>query len=441
MTYPEVVDYLFAQTANYERQGAAGYKPGLDNMLQLDEHFGHPHRKFRCIHVAGTNGKGSVSHMLAAQLTVLGYRVGLYTSPHLLDFRERIRVNGEPVSEDYVVRFVENERMFLDSLKPSFFEIATAMAFKYFAEQDVDIAVVEVGLGGRLDSTNIITPIFSIITNVSSDHTQLLGSTLVEIATEKAGIMKKDVTTIIGETTPETRPVFEAIGKVTGAKLVFAEDNVITTLVEPKPGDRGQRYKSVYGMTYTCELTGAFQVKNMNTVAHALVVLMNLGYICSCENPRNLQNIAKELNAAFMNVTRLTGLMGRWQKVSEKPTVVCDTGHNLGAWEYLGKELEKERRKCHEMRVVFGMMEDKDIYAVMQLLPKKARYFWTKAQSKRAFPETSLKIFGGQFGLEGDCYPTVKEACDAAMDGAQTDDFIFVGGSNYVVAEYLKTHS
>ena len=439
MTYQEVTEYLFSQTANYERQGTSGYKEGLDNMLALDEHFGHPHRQFRSIHIGGTNGKGSVSHVLAAQLQVCGYKVGLYTSPHLVDFRERIRVNGKPVSEDFVVKFVENNRTFFDSLDLSFFEITTAMAFQYFKEQEIDIAVIEVGLGGRLDSTNIITPLLSIITNISLDHTQLLGSSLEEIAREKAGIMKKDVPCVIGEATPETRAVFEAVGQEIGANVIFAEDNIITTPIPLKPGDKCLRYMNIFGMEFTCELRGACQIKNMNTIAHAIIVLMNLGYLCSCEDPRNTKNIVYELNAAFNNVTKLTGLMGRWQTVREHPTVVCDTGHNPGAWEYLSKQLEEESKKNHELRIVFGILEDKDVYTVMQMLPKNARYYWTKGTTKRAFPETSLKVFGKQFGLYGNCYPTVKAAYTAAIEGAQSDDFIFVGGSTYIVADFLKT--
>ena len=441
MTYQEVTEYLFSQTANYERQGVSGYKVGLDNMLAIDKYFKHPHQHYRCIHVAGTNGKGSVSHMTAAQLQVCGYKVGLYTSPHLIDFRERIRVNGVPVSEEFVVSFVENNYSFFEKLDLSFFEMTTAMAFQYFKEQEVDIAVIEVGLGGRLDSTNIITPILSIITNISLDHTQLLGSTLEEIAREKAGIMKKGVPCIIGETTPETHAVFEAAGKATGADVIFVEDNPIIKLMPAKPGDKGLRYRNKWGIEFTCELRGACQLKNMHVFSHVMIQLMNKGYLCTCEDPRNTENIEYELKAALMNVTKLTGLMGRWQTIREHPTVICDTGHNPGAWQYLSKQLEKESEKCHELRIVFGMLEDKDLYTTMQMLPKNARYYWTKGSTKRAFPETSLKVFGEQFGLYGDCYPTVQEAYSAAIEGAHSDDFIFVGGSTYIVADFLKTRA
>ena len=440
MTYQETVDYLFSQTANFELQGAHGYKAGLDNTLALDEHFGHPHKNFRCIHVGGTNGKGSVSHLLAAQLQVCGYRVGLYTSPHLVDFSERIRVDGQPIPQDYVVGFVKANRDYFDTLSPSFFELATAMAFKYFSDSNIDIAVVEVGLGGRLDCTNIITPIFSIITNVSLDHTQLLGNSLEQIAMEKAGIMKPGVPCIVGSTTPETRPVFEVVAQENGSKVIFAEDQPITTLIPSLPGDTmSQRYRNVFGMEFTCELRGLFQEQNMNTFAHALVVLMDLGYLCTSRDPRNKDNIIHELNEALMNVTKMTGLMGRWQTVRTNPTVVCDTGHNPGAWEYLSRQLANVR--CREMRIVFGMVEDKDVYTVMSLLPKNASYYFTKGSTKRALPETSLKVFGEQFDLKGECYPTVAEAYQAAIDGATGEDFIFIGGSTYIVADFLKTRS
>ena len=439
MTYKEAIDYLFNQTANYEHMGTAGYKPGLDGMRALDEHFGNPHTKFRAIHVGGTNGKGSVSHMLAALLQVCGYKVGLYTSPHLVDFRERIRVNGECIAEEYVVDFVKNEQDFFEKMKPSFFEITTVMAFKYFSECNVDIAVVEVGLGGRLDSTNIITPIFSIITNVSLDHTQLLGSSVEMIAKEKAGIMKPGVPCIIGETTLLTRPVFEAVGKETSSKVIFADEQPITTMIKPQAGDKGQRYKNIFGMELTCELRGPFQERNMNTVAHALVLLMDLGYLCNCHDPANVSNIVEEMNFAFNNVSKLTGLMGRWQTVHEHPTVVCDAGHNPGAWQYLTKMLEQAQQNSKTLRVVFGILEDKDVYSVMSKLPKKAVYYFTKPLTKRAFPEASVKVFGEQFGLNGKCYPTVEAAYKAALDHAESNDFIFVGGSCYVVADFLKT--
>ena len=435
MTYQETCDYLFSQTANFELQGATGYKPGLETSMALDEHFGHPHEHFRSIHVAGTNGKGSVSHLMAAQLQGCGYCVGLYTSPHILDFSERIRVNGKPISEDYVVKFVEEEKDFLEQLKPSFFDIATAMAFKYFKDMDVDIAIVEVGLGGRLDCTNIITPVLSIITNVSLDHTQLLGDSLEQIAIEKGGIIKRGIPVVIGETTPETRMVFDALAHEANAPIIYAEDEqeIVSWQLTP---EGYLHYTAKHLGEFDCELIGDYQPRNMNTVVVALHKVVDMGYMADCIDPENNRKIQGEMNRAFRNVMKGTGLQGRWQTVRRNPTVVCDTGHNPGAWEYLSRQLAAV--KCRQLHIVFGMVEDKDVYGVMEMLPKDATYFFTKGSTKRALPETSLKVFGEQLGLHGDCYPTVEQAYKAALEGCSNEDFIFVGGSTYVVADFMK---
>lgn len=440
MTYKEVTDYLFSQVPNYEHQGTSGYKEGLETTLKLDEHFGHPHESFRSIHIAGTNGKGSVSHTIAALLQLFGYRVGLYTSPHLVDFSERIRVNGEPIPEDYVVEFVEKEKEYFETLNPSFFEITTAMAFKYFKDTDVDIAVIEVGLGGRLDCTNIITPIICAITNISLDHTHLLGNTLADIAREKAGIIKPGIPIIIGESNPETRPVFEQIAKERNAPIHFAEDEdeVEITSCEMLPNGH-ILYHAKHLADFEGELGGIYQQKNTNTVMAINHYLMDAGYLCMCYDPENNRKIQIEMNKAFKNVCEITGLHGRWQVTHQNPTVVCDTGHNVGGWQYLSQQLVNV--KCKKMRIVFGVVEDKDIYGIMQLLPKEAVYYFTKPDSKRAFPETSLKVFGDQFGLEGNCYSTVMQAYNAAFADAAPDDFIFIGGSSYVVADFLKSRS
>jgi dihydrofolate synthase/folylpolyglutamate synthase len=437
MTYQEATDYLFDKTANFERQGVSGYKEGLGNMFSLDDHFGHPHQHFRSIHIGGTNGKGSVSHSLAALLQVCGYKVGLYTSPHLIDFRERIKINGKPIDKEYVCKFVENEHDFFETLNPSFFEITTAMAFKYFKENDVDIAVIEVGLGGRLDSTNIISPILTVITNVSLDHTQLLGSTLTQIATEKAGIMKHNVPCVIGEATPELREVYNAVAKECGCTLTYAEDPVVIASAEQLSDGSGLQYKTIHGIEFKGELQGIYQQKNMNTILYATYVLMKSGYLCDCELPENIHNIQEEMTTAFTHITSLTGLMGRWQTVKHNPTVICDTGHNVGAWQYLSKQLAQQ--KCNELKIIIGILEDKDIYSIMSMLPKNAHYYWTKGATKRAFPETSMKVFGEQFGLHGDSYPNVEEAYRAASENASSKDLIFVGGSTYVVADFMKS--
>lgn len=436
MTYQEATEYLFSQIPNYEKQGATGYKEGLETTLALDEHFGHPHQAFRSIHIAGTNGKGSLSHLIAAEFQVSGYRVGLYTSPHLVDFRERIRVNGTPIEEDYVVKFVEEEKAFFEPLNPSFFELTTAMAFKYFKEKHVDIAVIEVGLGGRLDCTNIITPILSVITNISLDHTQLLGNSLEQIAFEKGGIIKPGVPVVIGEATPETRAVFDALAAEKKSPIHYAEDE--QEIISAKLTSEGMmHYTAAHLGDFECELTGDFQPINMNTTVVAIHQLVDMGYLADCIEEKNKMLIAEEMTNAFKNVTKITGLMARWQTIRENPKVICDTGHNPAAWNYLGKQLSA--LKCNELRIVFGMVEDKDIYSVMALLPKNAKYYFTKGSTKRAFPETSLKIFGEQMGLNGECYPNVTEAYEAAMQGATSEDVIFVGGSTYVVADFLKT--
>lgn len=394
----------------FQQVGSSAYKEGLENTLALDEHFGHPHRNFRTIHVAGTNGKGSCSHTLAAILQEAGYRTGLYTSPHLVDFRERIRVNGQPIPEEYVIRFVEEERSFFEPLSPSFFELTTAMAFRYFADQKVDVAIIEVGLGGRLDCTNIIRPDLCIITNISFDHTQFLGSTLAQIASEKAGIIKQGIPVVIGETTPETRPVFAEKAQAVQAPICFAEDHV------------PEEYSD---MDY--ELKGLYQEKNRRTLLTALPLLKKAGYHLSEQAIRN----------GFAHVCELTGLMGRWQKLQDAPTLICDTGHNVGGITYIAEQLKQQTyRKLH---IVMGMVNDKDIRGVLALLPRDAYYYFTKASVKRALPEAELARLANAAGLQGECYPDVPTAVRAAQEKSLPEDFIFVGGSSFIVADLLAS--
>ena len=434
MTYQETCEYLFNAMPMFERQGASGYKEGLENSLALDEHFGHPHKKFLTIHVAGTNGKGSCSHTLSAILQMCGYRVGLYTSPHLVDFSERIRVNGQQIPEDYVVNFVEQEKSFIESLQPSFFEVTTAMAFKYFAEMDVDIAVIEVGLGGRLDCTNIITPILSVITNIGMDHTQFLGSSLEQIAFEKAGIIKPGVPVVIGETTPETRMVFDAIATEAKAPITYAEDKQEVKV--STASDHGFTYQTEHFGILEGELAGYYQTKNTNTVLCAVRQLEKLGFMhpINCKPEAECQN--KEVKEGFGNVCDLTGLKGRWQLVKEKPTTICDTGHNLPGWQYLSEQLNTV--KCHQMHILFGMVDDKDVEGVMALLPKNAIYYFAKASTHRAVSENILKLYAQQLGLQGESYPNVASAYEDIKNSAKEDDFVFIGGSSYVVADFLK---
>lgn len=424
MNYLETVNYLFNIAPVFEHIGASAYKEGLDNTYLLDEHFGHPHRKFKSIHIAGTNGKGSCSHTLAAILQNDGYKVGLYTSPHIMDFRERIKINGECISKEYVIEFVNQEKSLFEKIHPSFFEVTTALAFKYFAEQHVDYAIIEVGLGGRLDCTNIITPILSIITNISFDHTNFLGSTLEKIAKEKAGIIKPNIPVIIGETTNETKPVFKSCAENMNAEIIYADENdeiISFTMNE----DGGITYNTRSFGIIQGELGGLYQKKNTNTILHAVRFLYN-------------QHIIKNtgsINNGFYNVCRLTGLIGRWQKIGSNPSVICDTGHNVGGWTYISRQLQVQ--KYNKLHIVFGMVNDKDVDGVMCLLPKNAHYYFTKPQSKRAIPEKDIQRKAMTHGLAGDCYNDVPSAYTAAKKMATPDDMIFIGGSSYIVSDLL----
>lgn len=424
MNYQETLNYLYNSTPVFEHVGAVAYKEGLQNTLALDKHFNHPHTNFKTIHIAGTNGKGSCSHSLASILQEAGYKVGLYTSPHLVDFRERIRVNGQCISKERVVKFVKDERKFFEPLHPSFFELTTALAFKYFDEQKVDIAIIEVGLGGRLDCTNIISPILSIITNISFDHTQFLGDTLAKIAAEKAGIIKKGVPVIIGEANEETRPVFQSKANEVNSVIVFAEDNAIVTSSSPIV-DGGRRYNLSNNSTLVGELSGDYQERNMNTILCACNILKQMNII------KNDDVIAKGLT----NICKNTGLLGRWQTIQNNPTVVCDTGHNVGGWNYLAPQIK--RQQCNQLRIVFGMVDDKDINSVMYLLPKNAIYYWTQAESKRAIKAERVAEIAIKHDLRGEIFDNVEVAYTKALQDSNKDDFVFVGGSSYIVADLL----
>lgn len=408
MDYQDTLTYLYNSTPMFQQVGGSAYKEGLENTLALDEHFGHPHRKFRTIHVAGTNGKGSCSHTIAAILQEAGYSVGLYTSPHLVDFRERIRVNGQPIPEEYVIRFVEEERCFFEPLHPSFFELTTAMAFRYFADVEIDVAVIEVGLGGRLDCTNIIHPDLCIITNISLDHTQFLGNTLPQIAREKAGIIKSGIPVVIGETTPETKSVFQKRAGEVNAPIYFAEEN-------------GR--EDYPGIEY--ELKGLYQKKNSRTILTALPLLKEAGYRLDEQSVRR----------GFAHVTELTGLMGRWQKLQDYPTLICDTGHNVSGITYIVEQLKQQA--FHNLHIIIGMVNDKDIQGVLALLPEDAIYYFTQASVKRALPANDLQKLAESAGLKGNCYPDVPSAVRAAQEKSLPEDFIFVGGSSFIVADLL----
>ena len=423
-TYQETIEYLFNSMPVFEKVGNSAYKPGLFNSESLDKHFNHPHRNYRTIHVAGTNGKGSCSHTLAAILQSAGYRVGLYTSPHLVDFKERIRVNGECILEDYVVDFVHQNVSFFEPLYPSFFELTTALAFKYFADCKVDVAVIEVGLGGRLDCTNIISPVLSVITNISLDHVALLGDSFSKIASEKAGVIKPQTPAVIGEYNEETLPVFRAKALEENAKLILAEDQLeVISYAQNK--DNAWEYTTQHFGIVEGQLKGNYQVKNSNTILTAVKELQILGFNLSIDNVKE----------GFKHVETLTGLAGRWQTLSQTPHVLCDTGHNEAAWTYLSNQLNE--LVCNQLHIVFGMVDDKDIDAVIQLLPEKAVYYFTKASCKRALSEYSIEQKAKKRGLKGTSYSSVKEACCAALSAMLNNDCLFIGGSNYIVSEVL----
>ncbi|HUI32831.1 MAG: bifunctional folylpolyglutamate synthase/dihydrofolate synthase [Dysgonamonadaceae bacterium] len=424
MNYQETVQYLYNQMPAYQRVGSAAYKAGLDNSLALDAYFEHPHRHYRTIHIAGTNGKGSTSHLLAAILHESGYKVGLYTSPHLIDFRERIRVNGEMINKQFVVDFVKNHRHAFEPIMPSFFELTMEMAFLYFQHMEVDVAIVETGLGGRLDSTNIISPNLSIITNIGFDHMQYLGDTLPKIAAEKAGIIKPETPVVIGEVeNDEIREVFLEKATRENAPIIFAED--VMDNFSSKIAANGWILNNDSYQNLRSELGGGMQNKNARTVLASIQELLKLGY--------KIPNHA--MYDGFANVVELTGLMGRWQTLQEKPKVVCDTGHNAHAIRYIAKQLSNEKYKT--LHIIFGMANDKDSISVLSIMPKNAIYYFTQASIERALNVDILAEKADEYGLHGEKYSTVKLALEAATRNANEFDFIFIGGSSFVVADAL----
>lgn len=424
MNYNETLEWLFAQLPMYQREGQAAYKANLDNTLKLDEHFGAPHRQFKTIHVGGTNGKGSVSHMLASILQTAGYKTGLYTSPHLKDFRERIKINGEMISEQYVIDFVEQNKSLFASVKPSFFEMTVAMAFKYFADQQVDIAVIEVGLGGRLDSTNIITPLASVVTNISFDHMALLGNTLEKIAGEKAGIIKPDVPAIIGTRDAATDFVFIHKAQECGTTIDFASDN----WNEERTPENTYNLKNKQGITFNDlhpDLKGLYQRKNIPTVIETILHLREQG----------IKITDQAVHEGIANTIRYTGLLGRWQELSRTPYTVCDTGHNIDGLTEIVAQLKT--CKYERLHFVMGMVNDKDVDSVLHILPKDAIYYFCKASIPRAMDEHLLAEKAAGNDLCGKTYPTVAEAYAAAKEAANRNDMIYIGGSTFVVAEVV----
>jgi len=428
-SYEKIIQYLFEQLPVYQRDGVASYKIDLARTLEMDEWFHHPHKVYRSIHVAGTNGKGSVAHMLASILMETGLKVGLYTSPHLKDFRERIRVNGKPLPANYVVNYVEKNLDFFEKLKPSFFELTVFMALTYFQREQVDVAVIETGLGGRLDSTNILVPDLSVITNIGHDHSEYLGDTLAQVAAEKAGIIKPGIPVVVGETQPEAVNIFEKIAMERGSDLVFADQRykieyALMTI------DQKQRFKIRDLSKHTSfevdtDLLGMYQRKNLVTVLQAIDILCHTGYGI----------LPSAVNRGLEKAGSSTGLMGRWQIIRQHPLVICDTGHNREGINEVVEQIKNTPYK--KLHIVLGLVKEKNHLSVLKLLPKRAHYYFTKAGIPRALNEQKLAALAHTVELKGLAYPTVKAAYSAALSAAGKDDMIFVGGSTFVVAEVL----
>lgn len=429
MTYHDTVNYLYSLLPAYHRVGKAAYKGNLDNTHELDGYFGHPHRRFRAVHVAGTNGKGSVSHMIASVLHEAGYRTGLYTSPHLKDFRERIKINGKMIGEEDVISFVSAHDGIIRKVQPSFFELTVAMAFDYFERMKVDVAVIEVGMGGRLDSTNIITPELSVITNIGHDHMEFLGDTLVAVAGEKAGIIKEGVPVVIGETQPEVMDVFRDRAALMNAPLAFADRLFRCRLGKIYVNALMRRYtvtdlRDGIVMSGATSLGGLAQKKNIQTVA-AAVDALSASFGIGREHFLN----------GVESVVASTGLLGRWQVLSRSPLMVCDTGHNREGLEYVVRQIKTTPRNA--LHMVLGFVSDKDLSSVLPLFPHDARYYFTRASVPRALDEKVLMTEAGRYGLTGSSHSTVADAIGAARAAAGADDMIFIGGSTFVVADAL----
>jgi len=405
MTYQEILNWMFVQLPMYQKQGKTAYKEDLSNTIALGKHLKHPERQFKSVHVAGTNGKGSTCHMLASVLQEADYKVGLYTSPHLKDFRERIKINGVEVSEQFVIDFITQHKSFLETNKLSFFEMTVGMAFNYFAKQKVDIAIIEVGLGGRLDSTNIITPEVSVITNIGLDHMQFLGNTLSAIALEKGGVIKPNIPVVIGETQKETTPVFNTLAKQNNAAIAYADQEITED--------------------YSSDLKGSYQTKNIKTVVKTIEVLQSKGYSISIEN----------LKKGLHQVVNNTKLLGRWQIIQETPKVICDTAHNKEGLSYTMQQLQQE--SYYQLHIVFGVVSDKDLDSIFSVLPKEAKYYFCKPNVQRGMDVLELQNQFLEKGFKGDAYNSVEEAYTKALSLSNINDVIYIGGSTFVVAEIV----
>jgi len=402
MNYQETINWMFSQLPMYQQQGKSAFKKDLTNTVAFAKQLNNPELRFQSIHVGGTNGKGSTSHMLASILQEAGYKVGLYTSPHLKSFTERIRINGNEISKDYIGEFIRKHKSFLEKQQLSFFEMTVGLAFQFFADQKVDIAIIEVGMGGRLDSTNIITPLLSIITNIGLDHTQFLGETLPEIALEKAGIIKKNIPVIIGEKQNETTPVFLEKAKETNSSIYFASDNF-------------KRYKT--------DLLGNYQQKNANTVVNAI------------QHLQHFKLDKNHIDKGLANVIQNTKLKGRWQILQDEPKLICDTAHNREGLQIVMDQLSKE--KFEILHIVLGVVSDKDLAKILNIFPKNATYYFCKPNISRGLSEIILQKEASEFELNGKVYSSVKEALVSAQKNASKNDIIYIGGSTFVVAEII----
>jgi len=430
MNYEKTIEFLFSQLPAYHRIGKAAYKNDLKNTIAFDEYLGHPHRKYPAIHIGGTNGKGSVSHMIASVLMDAGYRTGLYTSPHLTDFRERIRIDGKMIPKGYVTRFIGDHSDFINSLKPSFFEMTVALAFDYFATERVDVAVIEVGLGGRLDSTNIINPVLSVITNIGHDHMDLLGDSLEKIAYEKAGIIKKGVPVVISETDTGVKEIFIKKAVEENSEIYFA-DALLECHLEEYSSSHGRRKYRITDRTGNIELkgetplTGDYQAANIQGVYQACSLLGKKFNITDINIIRGIRN-----------VVRNTSLRGRWQKIGNRPLIICDTGHNLEGLKYNLNQIKRIPRS--KLRFVLGFVNEKDLDSVLSLFPAEAEYYFTKASVPRAMDEKKLMEKAHGKNLQGNSYCDVRSAVKAARDAASENDVIYIGGSTFVVADALR---
>ena len=427
MTYQEAIDFLFTSLPMYQRQGKAAYKSNLDNTHRLDQAFGHPHRNYPTIHVAGTNGKGSVSHMIASVLQASGLKTGLYTSPHLLDFRERVRINGQSIPKDEVTGFVTGNQKIIREIQPSFFEMTVSMAFDYFAREQVDVAVIETGLGGRLDSTNIVTPVLSIITNISLDHTEFLGTEPTSIAREKGGIIKQGVPLVIGRAESPVLEVLRSIAQEHEAPVVCAdqiyEPRFRTLNTDGRMQLRIGKYINPSMKTITCDLTGEYQQENIITALTALEQLRKLNWKIS----------ESHIEEGFASVVRSTGITGRWQTIGSNPRSICDTAHNVDGIAAVIRQIKQI--PWHRLHMVWGMVDDKDLDMILPLLPEEATYYFTRASVPRAMDSKVLAKRAREFGLKGFPFPNVEEAYRAAQKEAGARDMIFTGGSTFVVAD------